>query len=84
MGAALASQTLDTIRWAKQMFKSGGYHHFANRFCEVVLTQPQFLRWYKSLLQDLLGQMLLDFRYRITRHLYSCTKPNSVGHEIVC
>jgi hypothetical protein len=37
---------------------------------ELSKTQPKFLRWYQSLLQDPLSHMLSSFRYRTT-HLYT-------------
>lgn len=38
------------------------------------------LRWYQSLLQDLLGHLLSGFRHR-AHHLYPHTKPRSAGRE---
>lgn len=63
---------------------SGGSPYHTSRLCKVELGPTQIIRWYRSLLQDPLGHLLLGFRYRVTHHLYTCTKSNSVGHEGVC
>jgi hypothetical protein len=79
---SVKSPTLNKRR-PEDMFISGGSPHFTSRFCRVELGPTQILRWYQSLLQDLLGRLLSDFGW-VIHHLYLHLKPNSARRESVC
>jgi len=71
-------------RWPEQVFISGGNSHHTNQFCGVVKGPTMISNMVAEPLQDPLGHLLSGFRYRVTRHLYPRTKPNSVGREGGC
>ncbi|RHN59017.1 hypothetical protein MtrunA17_Chr4g0008741 [Medicago truncatula] len=66
------------------MFISGGNLHLTRRFCGVVLDTTTISKMVSEPLQDPLDHLLSGFRYQVTHHLCTRTKPNSAGREGVC
>jgi len=63
------------------VFISGGNPHIASRFCGIMLGPATIFKMVSEPLQDPLGHLLWDFRYRAIHHFCPRSKPNNAGRE---